>query len=51
MGKGRYTVTLTDGNVEAAKSIERNLSELLDDLLCKWLESNVIQQSYCKKAA
>jgi hypothetical protein len=49
-GKSRYTVTLTATNVETAKSIESNLSGLLDELLHNWLKSNAIPKSYCKEA-
>lgn len=36
-GKKKYTVTLTEENVTRAKSLQSNLSGLLDDLLEKWL--------------
>ena len=38
-GKGRYTVTLTEANVEAAKAKEPNFSGLLDTLLARWLQT------------
>jgi hypothetical protein len=36
-GKSRYTVTLTEENVEAAQAREANFSGLLDRLLARWL--------------
>lgn len=36
-GKGRYTLTLTEQNVAAAKAKESNFSGLLDRLLSDWL--------------
>ena len=51
MGKSRFTVTLTSSYVKSAKSIEGNLSGLLDDLLRNWLKANAMPKSYCKEAA
>ena len=38
MGKGRYTVTLTEETVTKAKAAEPNLSGLLDRLLATWVK-------------
>jgi len=45
MGKGRYTVTLTDETVAKAKAAEPNLSGLLDRLLASWLNGSHIHKS------
>jgi hypothetical protein len=38
MGKGRFTVTLTEETVMKAKASEPNLSGLLDRLLASWVK-------------